>query len=78
MPELKDKVVAIPDVYPGKLNTPILGHRPTPVSQAGKDSIVQPDDIAVRVSSICRLPPRAHLPAIVPAIVIKPTTQQWV
>ncbi len=72
--EVRDEGVRITNVYPGEVNTPILDNRPTPVSQEHKDSILQPEDIAALVVSICRLPPRAH----VPEIVIKPTKQEWV
>ncbi|NND99687.1 MAG: SDR family oxidoreductase [Pirellulaceae bacterium] len=72
--EVRDEGVRITNVYPGEVNTPILDNRPTPVSQEHKDSILQPEDIASVVLSICELPPRAN----VPEIVIKPTTQEWV
>ncbi|WP_145422309.1 SDR family oxidoreductase [Planctomycetes bacterium K23_9] len=72
--EVRNEGVRITNVYPGEVNTPILDNRPTPVSQEHKDSILQPEDIAGVVLSICKLPPRAN----VPEIVIKPTTQEWV
>lgn len=72
--EVREEGVRITNVYPGEVNTPILENRPTPVSQEHKDTILQPEDIAALVVSICRLPPRAH----VPEIVIKPTKQEWV
>lgn len=72
--EVRDEGVRITNVYPGEVNTPILDNRPSPVSQEHKDSILQPEDIASVVTTICSLPPRAN----VPEIVIKPTTQEWV
>ena len=72
--ELRDEGVRVTNVYPGEVNTPILENRPVPVTQEHKDSILQPDDIASVIVSICRLPPRAN----VPEIVIKPTKQEWV
>ncbi len=72
--EVRNEGVRITNVYPGEVNTPILDNRPTPVSQEHKDSILQPEDIASVILSICHLPPRAN----VPEIVIKPTTQEWV
>ncbi len=71
--EVREEGVRITNVYPGEVNTPILDNRPTPVSQEHKDAILQPEDIAGIIVSICRLPPRA----CVPEIVIKPTIQQW-
>ncbi|TWU47236.1 putative oxidoreductase [Rubripirellula tenax] len=72
--EVRQEGVRVTNVYPGEVNTPILDNRPTPVSQEHKDSILQPEDIASVVLSICHLPPRAN----VPEVVIKPTTQEWV
>ncbi len=72
--EVRHEGVRITNVYPGEVNTPILDNRPTPVSQEHKDSILQPEDIASVVVTICQLPPRAN----VPEVVIKPTTQEWV
>jgi NADP-dependent 3-hydroxy acid dehydrogenase YdfG len=72
--EVRNEGVRITNVYPGEVNTPILENRPTPVSQEHKDAILQPDDIAAVVVTICRLPPRAN----VPEVVIKPTIQEWV
>ena len=69
-----DEGVRITNVYPGEVNTPILDNRPNPVSQEHKDSILQPEDIASVVATICALPPRAN----VPEVVIKPTKQEWV
>ena len=72
--EVRHEGVRITNVYPGEVNTPILDKRPVPVSEEHRQSILQPEDIAEVVLSICRLPPRA----CVPEIVIKPTTQEWV
>ncbi|KAA5543690.1 SDR family oxidoreductase [Roseiconus nitratireducens] len=72
--EVRDEGVRITNVYPGEVNTPILDNRPAPVSQEHKDSILQPEDIASVVLTICNLPPRAN----VPEVVIKPTKQEWV
>lgn len=72
--EVRQEGVRITNVYPGEVNTPILDNRPTPVSQEHKDAILQPEDIASVVVTICALPPRAN----VPEVVIKPTLQEWV
>jgi NADP-dependent 3-hydroxy acid dehydrogenase YdfG len=72
--EVRDEGVRITNVYPGEVNTPILDNRPTPVTQEHKDSILQPEDVAAVVVTICGLPPRAN----VPEVVIKPTIQEWV
>ena len=72
--EVRNEGVRITNVYPGEVNTPILDQRPNPVSQEHKDAILQPEDIASVIVTICALPPRAN----VPEIVIKPTIQEWV
>lgn len=72
--EVRNEGVRVTNVYPGEVNTPILDNRPTPVSQEHKDAILQPEDIASVVVTICALPPRAN----VPEVVIKPTIQEWV
>ena len=72
--EVRNEGVRITNVYPGEVNTPILENRPTPVSQEHKEAILQPEDIASVVVTICALPPRAN----VPEVVIKPTIQEWV
>lgn len=72
--EVRHEGVRITNLYPGEVNTPILDKRPVPVSDEHRESILQPEDIAELVLTICRLPPRA----CVPEIVIKPTIQEWV
>lgn len=72
--EVRNEGVRITNVYPGEVNTPILENRPVKVSEEHKASILQPEDIASVIVTICHLPPRAH----VPEIVIKPTKQEWV
>src|SRR4051812_20694304 len=65
--------IRITNVYPGEVNTPILEHRPSPVSEERKAKMLLPEDVAQMVLAIVKLPPRAH----VPEIVIKPLTQEW-
>jgi NAD(P)-dependent dehydrogenase (short-subunit alcohol dehydrogenase family) len=65
--------VRITNVYPGEVNTPILEHRPAPVSDERKAKMLLPEDVAQLVVAIVQLHPRAH----VPEIVIKPLVQEW-
>lgn len=65
--------VRVTTVYPGEVNTPILEHRPNPVSEAHKAAILQPDDVGQLVLAIATLPPRAH----VPEVIIKPAHQEF-
>jgi NAD(P)-dependent dehydrogenase (short-subunit alcohol dehydrogenase family) len=65
--------IRVTNVYPGEVDTPILEHRPTPVSQEHRDRILQPEDVAEAVLMVACLPPRAH----VSELIIKPTSQPY-
>lgn len=65
--------IRITTVFPGEVETPILDHRPVPVSAEHRARILQPEDVAAAVLMIANLPPRAH----VPELIIKPTTQDY-
>ena len=66
--------IRITNVYPGEVDTPILEHRPQPVSAERRATMLRPDDVAAMVVAIAQLPPHAH----VPELVIKPTVQAYV
>jgi len=72
--EEKNSGVRVSSIYPGEVDTPILEHRPNPVSEEHRKSILQPDDVAAAVVFIATLPPRAW----VPELVIAPIRQQYV
>jgi NADP-dependent 3-hydroxy acid dehydrogenase YdfG len=65
--------IRVTNVYPGEVDTPILEHRPSPVSAERRAKMLLPEDVADLVVAICKLPPRAH----VPEVVIKPTTAEF-
>lgn len=65
--------IRITNVYPGEVNTPILEHRPAPVSEERKAKMLLPEDVAQLVVAIALLPPRAH----VPELIIKPISQEY-
>lgn len=65
--------IRITNVYPGEVDTPLLEQRPKPVSEEHRSRMLQPEDIAELVLTICALPQRAH----VPEIVIKPRLQTY-
>lgn len=71
--EVNKEGIRLINVYPGEVNTPILDHRPTPVSDEHRQRILQPDDVANVLTSLAALPPNVH----VPEIVIKPLAQEW-
>src|SRR5688572_22986215 len=54
--EEKDSGVRVSNVYPGEIDTPILVHRPTPVSEAQRSIILKPEDVAEAVLFVASLP----------------------
>jgi NADP-dependent 3-hydroxy acid dehydrogenase YdfG len=72
--EEKDSGIRVSNIYPGEVDTPILENRPTPVTEAQRQVILQPEDVAQAVLFVATLPPRAS----VPELVIKPTAQQYI
>ncbi|MGE3779644.1 MAG: SDR family oxidoreductase, partial [Pirellulaceae bacterium] len=65
--------IRITTIYPGEVNTPILEHRPNPVSEEHKAAMLQPADVGQLALAIACLPPRAH----VPEVIIKPVHQEY-
>ncbi|HET6880850.1 MAG TPA: SDR family NAD(P)-dependent oxidoreductase, partial [Pirellulales bacterium] len=65
--------IRITNIYPGEVDTPILEHRPKPVSAEHRARILKSEDVAAAVMMVACLPPRAH----VPELVIKPTSQDY-
>jgi NADP-dependent 3-hydroxy acid dehydrogenase YdfG len=65
--------IRVTNIYPGEVDTPILENRPVPITPEHRARILQPEDVAVAVVMIAKLPPRAH----VSEMVIKPTTQEF-
>jgi NADP-dependent 3-hydroxy acid dehydrogenase YdfG len=72
--EEKDSGIRVSNVYPGEVDTPILEHRPTPVTEDHRQRILQPEDVAQAVLFVAKLPPRVS----VPELVIKPTSQLYI
>ena len=66
--------IRITTVFPGEVDTPILEHRPQPVSAERRAKMLLPEDVADLVVAVCKLPARAH----VPELIIKPTGQEYV
>lgn len=71
--EEKDYNIRVTNIYPGEVETPILDHRPVPVTSEHRARILQPEDVAAVVVTIAQLPPRAN----VSEVVIKPTSQAF-
>jgi NAD(P)-dependent dehydrogenase (short-subunit alcohol dehydrogenase family) len=63
--EEKEHGIRVANVYPGEVDTPILDHRPVPLSEEHRRTILQPEDVARAVLMIASLPPRATVPELV-------------
>jgi NADP-dependent 3-hydroxy acid dehydrogenase YdfG len=72
--EEKDSGIRVSNIYPGEVDTPILVHRPQPVTEEHRSRILKPDDVAAAVLFVATLPPNVS----VPELVIKPTSQTYV
>lgn len=66
--------IRVTSIFPGEVDTPILEHRPQPVSAERRAKMLLPEDVAAMVVALAKLPPRAH----VPELIIKPTMQEYV
>jgi NADP-dependent 3-hydroxy acid dehydrogenase YdfG len=71
--EEKDSGVRVSNIYPGEIDTPILEHRPRPVTDEQRAVILKAEDVAEAVLYVASLPPRVS----VPELVIKPTAQLY-
>jgi NADP-dependent 3-hydroxy acid dehydrogenase YdfG len=65
--------IRVTNIYPGEVDTPILDHRPVPVTQEQRDRILKPEDVGQVVVNLAALPSRVHIPELV----IKPVHQQY-
>jgi NADP-dependent 3-hydroxy acid dehydrogenase YdfG len=72
--EEKDSGIRVSNIYPGEVDTPILEHRPQPITEDHRQRILQPEDVAQAVLFVAKLPPRVS----VPELVIKPTSQLYI
>jgi NADP-dependent 3-hydroxy acid dehydrogenase YdfG len=72
--EEKDSGVRVCNIYPGEVDTPILVHRPTPVSDDHRQRILKPEDVAHAVLFVASQPPHVSIPELI----IKPTSQTYI
>lgn len=72
--EVSPHNIRITTIYPGEVDTPILEHRPAPVSAERRAKMLLPEDFGPIVVALALLPPRAH----VPELVIKPTAAEYI
>jgi NAD(P)-dependent dehydrogenase (short-subunit alcohol dehydrogenase family) len=71
--EVRELGIRVTNIYPGEVDTPILDHRPTPVTAEHRARILQPEDVAAVLVTIAALPPRAN----VSDVIVKPTIQPF-
>ncbi len=63
--EVLEEGVSITNIYPGETNTPILDKRPVPPPPEKRAQMVHPEDVAMMVVAVAKLPARATVPEIV-------------
>jgi NADP-dependent 3-hydroxy acid dehydrogenase YdfG len=66
--EFRDHGIRACCIYPGEVDTPILDHRPTPVSTEKRAAALQPEDVAAAALMVAQL----HNRAIVEELTIFP------
>jgi NAD(P)-dependent dehydrogenase (short-subunit alcohol dehydrogenase family) len=72
--EEKGSGVRVSSIYPGEVDTPILEHRPAPVTDEHRRSILRPEDVAAAVLFVVTLPPHV----VVPELVMTPAVQMFI
>jgi NADP-dependent 3-hydroxy acid dehydrogenase YdfG len=63
--EEKVNGIRVTSIYPGEVNTPILDHRPEPVSDERKRTMLQPEDLAATVLFVATLPAHVCIPEMI-------------
>jgi NADP-dependent 3-hydroxy acid dehydrogenase YdfG len=71
--EERESGVRVSNIYPGEIDTPILEHRPKPVTDDQRKVILKPEDVAAAVLFVASLPPHVS----VPELIIKPTAHTY-
>lgn len=56
--EFRDRGIRACCIYPGEVDTPILAHRPHPVSDAKRAAALLPEDIAAAAVMVAQMPDR--------------------
>lgn len=70
--EVRNHGVRCTTVYPGEIDTPILGNRALNPGEAERSRMAHPDDVAAAILMVASLPPRAT----VEELMIAPTFQR--
>jgi NADP-dependent 3-hydroxy acid dehydrogenase YdfG len=72
--EEKDSGIRVCNIYPGEVDTPILVHRPQPISEEHRATILRPEDVAEAVRYVAIQPKHVSIPELI----IKPVSQMYV
>lgn len=71
--EEKENGIRCTAIIPGEVDTPILDHRPVPVTPQHRAAILQPEDVAAAALFVASQPRRV----CIPELVIVPSSQGW-
>jgi NADP-dependent 3-hydroxy acid dehydrogenase YdfG len=71
--EERESGIRVSNIYPGEIDTPILVHRPKPVSEDQRAVILKPEDVAETVLFVATLPKHVSIPELI----IKPTVHPY-
>jgi NADP-dependent 3-hydroxy acid dehydrogenase YdfG len=71
--EERESGIRVSNIYPGEIDTPILKHRPKPVTDEQRAVILKPEDVANAVLFVTTLPARVS----VPELIIKPSVHTY-
>ena len=71
--EEKDSGIRVCNIYPGEVDTPLLQFRPTPITEAHRLTMLQPEDVAEAVRYVAIQPKHVSIPELV----IKPISQMY-
>lgn len=71
--EERENGIRVTSIFPGEIDTPILDHRPTPVTAEHRAKILKPEDVAETVLFVASMPPHVHIPELI----IKPNWQVY-
>jgi NADP-dependent 3-hydroxy acid dehydrogenase YdfG len=72
--EEKTSGIRVSSIYPGEVDTPILDHRPQPVSDEHRQKILRAEDVAAAILFVAGLPPHV----VIPELVITPAGYTYV
>jgi NADP-dependent 3-hydroxy acid dehydrogenase YdfG len=72
--EVMESGIRVCNIYPGEVDTPILVHRPQPLTEEHRARILRPEDVAEAVRYVATQPKHVSIPELI----IKPASQMYV